>query len=577
MKLRKGLTIKICITFCVLWFLVQLTVYQFSGPEDRSGTSWISFIGRLFSRVLPDSDGTLVPKFGLSSGNSGNGFGAMGRAVHLPASLQGESKAKYSIHQFNVVASDLIGLRRSLPDYRSSACPYIPPSSQLAAFRTSVIIVFHNEAWSTLLRTVNSVIDRSPRNLLQEIILVDDASTDAQLGEPLERYLKNLPVPCHVERMGNRSGLVRARLKGAAVATGVTLTFLDAHCEATVGWLEPLLIEIAQDQKRVVCPIIDVISDQTFEYSTGSDTTWGTFDWHLTFHWASISKHEANRIAGNHSVPLRTPTMAGGLFTISRDYFYQIGTYDSGMVVWGGENVEMSLRVWQCGGELLIAPCSRVGHVFRKTSPYVWPGGVNHVLSRNSLRTALVWLDDYKQIYLKLNPGALNTDYGDISERQKLRKDMRCKSFNWYLENIYPDSLFPPNPLALGEIKHDASGYCLDTMGKKVNNPVSVSKCHGQGGNQLFVWTELGEVQASIGCIDGGRSGPGDLSFMNCARTKMSNQVFEYSQRKFIHKRTKLCLTLSRLGDPPKPILDYCQDNDQFYWTLPPKWSSTTQ
>ena len=37
--------------------------------------------------------------------------------------------------------------------------------------------------------------------------------------------------------------------------------------------------------------------------------------------------------------------MAGGLFSIDRDYFYEIGSYDEGMDIWGAENLEMSFRV----------------------------------------------------------------------------------------------------------------------------------------------------------------------------------------------------------------------------------------
>ena len=59
-------------------------------------------------------------------------------------------------------------------------------------------------------------------------------------------------------------------------------------------------------------------------------------------------------------------------------------------------------KVWMCGGQLEIVPCSRVGHVFRKyTSPYKFPKGTGVTLAKNFNRLAEVWLDEYKEFYYR--------------------------------------------------------------------------------------------------------------------------------------------------------------------------------
>ena len=68
------------------------------------------------------------------------------------------------------------------------------------------------------------------------------------LGKKLEDHVAKLPVPVKVLRTGKRSGLIRARLIGADQVHGEVITFLDAHCECTKGWLEPLLSRIAEDR-----------------------------------------------------------------------------------------------------------------------------------------------------------------------------------------------------------------------------------------------------------------------------------------------------------------------------------------
>ena len=52
-----------------------------------------------------------------------------------------------------------------------------------------------------------------------------------------------------------------------------------------------------------------------------------------------------------------------------------------------------------CGGTLETIPCSHVGHIFRKRSPYKWGSDGANPLKRNLVRLAEVWLDDFKDYY----------------------------------------------------------------------------------------------------------------------------------------------------------------------------------
>lgn len=358
----------------------------------------------------------------------------------------------FQINQFNLLASDGISLNRTLPDVRNDFCKKEAYSDDLQT--TSVIIVFYNEAWSVLMRTVWSIINRSPHHMVKEIILVDDGSDRTYLLEELENYIKTINYPVQLLRLGERKGLVPARLLGAKHATGDVLTFLDAHCECSEGWLPPLLARINENRRKVVCPVIDIISDDNFSYVKSAEFHWGAFNWQLHFRWYQISDSEVDRRRKDPAKPFKTPAMAGGLFSIDRNYFYELGSYDAEMKIWGGENLEMSFRVWQCGGEIEIAPCSHVGHLFRKSSPYTFPGGISDILDKNLIRVASVWMDEWSELFYKFNKNAeLLKENTSFEDRVDLRRHLRCHSFEWYLQTIWPEHFFPMHDRFFGRIQ----------------------------------------------------------------------------------------------------------------------------
>ena len=149
-------------------------------------------------------------------------------------------------------------------------------------------------------------------------------------------------------------------LNHSQAATGDVLVFLDSHCEVEADWLQPLLQRIKLNRKTVASPVIDNINLATFHFQPVSTYLRGGFDWRLDFFWEWLPARDRARKLRDPASPVASPAIAGGLFAVDRAWFRELGWYDEGMEVWGGENIELSLRVWMCGGLLEIVPCSKV-------------------------------------------------------------------------------------------------------------------------------------------------------------------------------------------------------------------------
>lgn len=502
--------------------------------------------------------------------NDRSGPGERGQGVHLEGAEKEKADSLMEKEAFNIVASDKISLERSVKDVRDPRCKSLQYPNILP--KASVVIIFHNEAWSPLLRTAHSVVNRSPPEYLQEVILLDDFSDRAGLGEELSKYVAQTWPDniVRIVRTKERSGLIRARLAGARAATGDVLVFLDSHCEAAPGWLEPILSRIQEDRTCVVCPIVDAISDETLEYSGNGGYQPGGFSWSLHFTWEDIP--ESVQKTRNYTDPLRSPTMAGGLFAADRRYFFEIGGYDDGMDVWGGENLEISFRVWMCGGKLEFIPCSRVGHIFRSSHPYTFPGNKDtHGI--NSMRLAEVWMDEYKRLFYMHRRDLLDKDPGDITERKNLRERLNCHSFKWFLDNVYPEKFIPDeNVEAWGMVRNPASNLCLDTMGKDEKTVFDIGVFSCQGGasaNEVFSLSQTNELRREEGCLTSNGNNGDNVSLQSCSSgDEKQKWKHDKTNSSIIHGKSGRCLDVAQEKSGGVLHVKDCDNSDAQKWNF---------
>ena len=247
---------------------------------------------------------------------------------------------------------------------------------QKATTTVGVVIPVRNEDKEVLLHTVSSILQNSGgSSLLKRIIIVDDKSDEFVADWPEwksnARFAKSVQVVMPKQRMGVAGSKdFGARLIHSDVDH---LVFVDAHVVVSDNWLQPLVHVLDAYPKSIVYPVIDIIDPETGSFAKAENVV-GAFSWSMDFKWealsgaggAGVSARLSPAISGKGADDVVTSPAAPGMLAIKSSYYIDLGGFDVSLTPWGQESIEMSIRVWLCGGLVIRQPCSRVAHRYEE-------------------------------------------------------------------------------------------------------------------------------------------------------------------------------------------------------------------
>ncbi|XP_036373602.1 probable polypeptide N-acetylgalactosaminyltransferase 8 [Megalops cyprinoides] len=471
---------------------------------------------------------------------------------------QKEAEAMFLRYGYNAFLSDRLPLNREIPDTRDKRCLERKYPEDLPTI--SVVLIYLNEALSIIKRAVRSIIDKTPAHLLKDIILVDDNSSNEDLKDKLDAYISSI----HEERPGlvrrvrhqEQMGLTQARISGWEAATGDVVAILDAHIEVHAQWAEPLLARIKADRTVVVSPVFDKVNYDDLTLMR-HNTYAHAFDWALWCMYEGFRPewYELN----DESQPGKSPSIMG-ILVVDRLFFGEIGALDGGMKIYGGENVELGVRVWLCGGSIEIVPCSRIAHIERSHKPYL--PDLSITMKRNALRVAEVWMDEYKHhvnIAWNLPLKDHGIDIGDVSKRKKLRERLKCKPFKWYLDNVYPQLDTWDDLVAYGALINDLKkDVCIDQGPVPGNTPIlygchfySPQSCYYRTDGQIYIGGIKSHKYNDNRClVDPGTGSTPGLYECKEAKQKGFHMHWDFKQGQAIKNTdTERCLEIAKGED----------------------------
>lgn len=189
---------------------------------------------------------------------------------------------------------------------------------------------------------------------------------------------------------------------------------------------------------------------------------------------------------------------------------------------------------------------------------------------------ALVWMDEYINVFFLNRPDLkFHPDIGDVTHRVVLRKKLRCKSFEWYLKNVYPEKFVPNmNVKAWGKVKAVNSNLCLDDLLNNNEKPYNLGlyACgKALQKSQLFSYTNSLVLRNELSCatVQHSSSPPHRVVMVPCLENDDYNEQWKYENQRLVHVNTGLCLDHNGLKSMDDALVEKCDlSSDTQRWII---------
>ncbi len=222
-------------------------------------------------------------------------------------------------------------------------------------YKVSFVIPSRDETPEVLNTTIENILATVGAHAF-EVIVVDDGSI-VPVG--------SVNSSVRLWRNENPLGVSPSRSKGAELATGDVLVWLDAHMRLAPDWLEKMLAHV--DSGSLLCSAF-------WEYEMEVCHCWGA-----DFTWCAERDYSKQRYPGfglRHRVcrpeepVVDIPMVIGACYMIGREAYGRLGGFSPLFRVWGTDEQDISARAWIRGLGVKCVTDARVGHLCRSSFPY---------------------------------------------------------------------------------------------------------------------------------------------------------------------------------------------------------------